>query len=204
MGESLKDQNPAKVVDEVLDWWRQLVAPPETGQPSRRGELAELRRAKNLEEVLFVPAYHRLFYRVSAQGWAHGPSVAAIAGLLAHVKGDTAMAGQIPSDATAQEEQRQSKAPDTVAALLAAPVKPGLGPRVSESRFQRLVAIRELPVLYPNLLRIIHLAGDRVPVRDLIQSVRYWNDRQRRDWTFRYYTALLGNEGKAPAQTQGA
>lgn len=201
MGVNTKETNKSAVMDEVQHWWRELVAPPASGQPSHRGELAELRRAKNLEEVLFVPSYHRLFYRLSAHGWAHRLNIAAIAGLLAHVKGDTGAAEQRAPDSEPEAHQVQSKSGRSFAGFLATPVKAGLGPRVSELRFQRLVAIQELQELYPNLLRIIHLAGDRVPVRDLIESVNYWNDGRRRDWTFHYYTALLETDGKT--QTQG-
>ena len=89
---------------------------------------------------------------------------------------------------------------NTVAALLATPTKAGLGPRVSELRFQRLVAIRDIKELYPNLLRTIHLAGERVPVADLIRSVRYWTDTQRRDWVQRYYDTLLRQQPDNRAQ----
>jgi len=195
MGEAAEDTDQADFVKATLAWWEPLVAPPETGKPSNRGELAALRRCKNLEEVLFVPAYHRLFYRVSALGWTHRPSVAAVAGLLAHVRGDSTHAATSTSEGADTEEPSEKaqvlRPTNTVAALLATPTNTRRGPRVSELRFQRLVAIRDLNELYPNLLRTIHLAGERVPVADLIRSVRYWTDRQRRDWVQRYYDTLL-------------
>ncbi|WP_295542257.1 type I-E CRISPR-associated protein Cse2/CasB [uncultured Thiohalocapsa sp.] len=206
MGEPTEHTDQLDFVQATLAWWEPLVTPPETGKPSNRGELAALRRCKNLEEVLFVPAYHRLFYQVSALGWKDRPTVAAVAGLLAHVKGDSSQSGGDESEA-ARGDQPTVEAPvpqlaKTVAALLATPTRAGLGPRVSELRFQRLVAIRELKELYPNLLRTIHLAGDRVPVADLIRSVRYWTDRQRRDWVQRYYDTLL--QQRPDNRAQGA
>jgi CRISPR system Cascade subunit CasB len=204
MGEPAEDTDQRDFVQATLAWWEPLVAPPETGKPSNRGELAALRRCKNLEEVMFVSAYHRLFYRVSGLDWTHRPSVAAVAGLLAHVKGDSSQTGAAGSEAArADQRPAEAAAPQpakTVAALLATPTKAGLGPRVSELRFQRLVAIRDLTELYPNLLRTIHLAGERVPVADLIRSVRYWTDRQRRDWVQRYYDTLLQQQPDNRAQ----
>lgn len=167
---------------EVHSWWAELTKPPEPGKPSRRGELAELRRCRDIAEVLFVPAFHQLFYRIAPAGWKDRPRVAAIAGLLAHVKSDIADL--------------------TVPAFLATPKAPGQGPRVSELRFRRLVAIKTREELYPALLRTIHLAGDSVPVTDLVQSVYYWNDYKRRDWTYLYYDKLL--ESASGPRSEGA
>ena len=206
MGEPAQNETQPNYISETLDWWRPLIAPPESGRPSNRGELASLRRCKNLEEILFVPAYHRLYFRVSPLEWTDRVKVAAVAGLLAHVKSDLE-ATESPGTTAAvgggePTNHDRSKQPATVAALLASPTKPGLGPRVSELRFQRLVKITDLRELYPNLLRVIHLAGERVPVRDLIKSVRWWNEKQRRDWTCRYYDTLLETSPKN--QIEGA
>jgi CRISPR system Cascade subunit CasB len=206
MGEPAQNDTQPDYISETLDWWGPLVAPPEHGKPSNRGELAALRRCKNLEEILFVPAYHRLYFRVRPLGWNERVAVAAAAGLLAHIKGDLSATESPEKTAAAgggepiKDDRAQQAA--TVAALLASPTKPGLGPRVSELRFQRLVKITDLRELYPNLLRVIHLAGERVPVRDLIESVRWWNEKQRRDWTYRYYDTLLETSPKN--QIEGA
>lgn len=173
MTEPAKEKNEPVAV--IHDWWSGLNAPTEPGQPSRRGELAQLRRCKTLEEVLFAPAYHALYHRAFAAGWGDRLRVAALAGLLAHLKGEIA-------------------SPKSFAAFLATPSALGLGPRVSELRFQRLMKEKELAGFYPVLLRILHLAGDKAPVPDLIQGVYFWGDTKRRDWTFAYYNQLLDNE----------
>jgi len=184
MAESERTEPEPKEPDaqtEVLEWWKDLIAPTEAGKPSRAGESAALRRCKDLEEVLFVPAYQQLFYRASRAGWKDRIRIAAIAGLLAYVKEDV-------------------DKPASIGAFLATPKKPGLGPRVSEQRFRRLVAIKDITELYSSLLRVIHLAGDKVPVRDLIHSVRFWSTGERNrissEWTFRYYDSLIS--GKNP------
>jgi len=169
---ALEKPDPALV---VRDWWRDLVKPTEKGQSSRRGELAQLRRCKSLEEVLFAPAYHALYRRTVAHGWGERLRLAAVAGTLAHLKAEL-------------------EKPAKMAAYLATPAAPGLGPKVSELRFQRLMRERELDEFYPTLLRILHLAGDKAPLLDLVKGVYYWGDHNRREWTFAYYDQLLDNE----------
>ncbi len=164
-----------KPEDIVRNWWSELTQPQEPGQPSNRGELAELRRCKNLEEVFFVPAFHRLYNRLTGTDWNQRSAVAAIAGVLAHVK---------------QEPDKTQR----FAGHLAAARKTGDGPRVSELRFQRLIAHQDRQELVPALIRILHLANDAAPVKDLAKGVYWWNDGIRRDWTFQYYDALLNRE----------
>ncbi|MBP6807730.1 MAG: type I-E CRISPR-associated protein Cse2/CasB [Chromatiaceae bacterium] len=169
--------DPAEI---VYRWWADLTRSAEPGQPSHRGELAQLRRCKNLEEVLFVPPYHALYFRTVRAGWGDRLRIAAVAGALSHLKG----------------EVESSKG---FAAFLATPKEHGQGPRVSESRFQRLMKEKELNDFYPALLRVFHLAGEKAPLSDLIRGVYDWGDpfrgdRIRRDWTFAYYNQLLDNQ----------
>jgi len=106
--------------------------------------------------------------------WHNKIALAALAGVLAHVK----------KPETPLKEQ-------TVAAHFASPSKEGeKQPRVSELRFMRLVKIKTHPELYTALIRLIHLAGKNAPTADLIKSVYWWNDRTRQEWTFQYYDKL--------------
>jgi len=161
-------------------WWAELTQPTESGQRSHRGELAELRRCKTLDEVLFARPYHVLYYRTAAAAAAAGRAdnrlrVAAMAGVLAHLKGDVASSRGF-------------------AAYLAMPKEGRQGPRVSELRFQRLMKEKSLDEFYPALLRIIHLVGEKAPVRDLVEGIYFWSESRRREWTFAYYNQLLDNE----------
>lgn len=165
----------AKPEDIVYDWWSSLTRAQEPGQPSNRGELAELKRCKTLEEVFFSPAFHRLFHRLAHTGWNRRSAVAAVAGVLAHVE----------------------KEPDTqrhFSKHLAAPRKSADAPLVRELRFRRLISNKEHQELYPALLRILGLTSNTAPVKDLANGVYWWNDRIRSDWTFEYYDALLNRD----------
>jgi len=161
--------------DLIYEWWDALTRPDEPGRPSRRGELAELRRCKTLEEVFFAPVFHSLYHRVAAAGWRHRPALAAVAGVLAHIR--------------SEPEQRR-----TFAQHLACSPQGRDGPRVSEQRFQRLVAQKTLPELFAALIRVVHLAGDAAPVKDLARGIYRWNDTTRQQWTFNYYEQLLNQE----------
>jgi len=59
----------------VLKWWDTL--------EKERGERAELRRAHNITEVAFSPAYHRLYKELPQ---ADKEKLACVAGICAHVK----------------------------------------------------------------------------------------------------------------------
>ncbi len=168
--ESVDHTEPAQ---RLRNWWQEITQPPKSGQPNRRGELAELRRCDSVEEVLFVPAFHRAFRRLQGTPWGDRPvPAAAVIGLLAHVKS-------------------QPDGSPPFVTLLAVPRAGSDAPRVSEARFQRLVACTTLTELYPALIRIIRLVGDSAPVVDLANSVHGWNADVRRQWTLRYYEKRL-------------
>ena len=155
----------------VFAWWLEMQpASEKAGQPNRRGELAELKRCKSLEDILLVPRFQLLRRILQATGWGHLPACAAMAGVLAHIK-------------THQEKP-------TFAAWLAQPRGEGPGPRVSELRFRRLIRIKSHDELFIDLVRVLPLAGDTAPVATLAEDVYRWNERTRQDWTFDYYDHL--------------
>jgi CRISPR system Cascade subunit CasB len=163
--------------DTVYAWWTELTRPDEHGRPSRRGELAELRRCKTLEEVFFAPVFHSLYHRMAPSGWRYRQGLAAVAGVLVHVRNEPEQDRRLP-----------------FASYLASKPKGRDSSLVSEQRFRRLVACKTHPELFSPLLRIVHLASDQVPVKDLARGIYYWNDKTRRDWTFDYYNQLLEQE----------
>ncbi len=140
--------------------------------------LAALRRCKTLEEIIFTPQYQKLYRQLGdkkivqeGNTWRNREGIAAVAGILAHVKKTSEVK-------TVAEHFAQTKEDG------------GKTPLVSESRFMRLVKIKSHAELYPALIRLIHLAGDSAPLTDLIKSVYWWNDKTRREWTFGYFEKL--------------
>jgi CRISPR system Cascade subunit CasB len=172
------DQKPAKPEHVIQAWWKHWTGKPEEHEASRKGELAALRRCKNLEEIFFTPQYQNLYHQAAAAGWDNQEAMAAIAGILAHVKNDP---------------KPEAK---TVAEHFARIREGGDSPIVSEARFIRLVKLKTHAELFPALLRLIQLADKSAPLPDLIRGVYWWSDKTRRNWTFKYYEKLPEKEGK--------
>ncbi len=137
------------------------------GLEDDKGGRAQLRRCKTANEVVMVPAFHRLCRRVrplmkyEREGWEM--RIAAIAGLLAHV--------------------RTLDSRKTLAAQMAA----GDTPAVSELRFRRLLQ-RNREEFYGALMRTLGLIDKTANPFDLACSVYYWGDSERKRWAFAYFS----------------
>lgn len=137
------------------------------GLEDDKGGRAQLRRCKTANEVVMVPAFHRLCRRVrplmknERDGWEM--RMAAIAGLLAHVR-------TLDSRKTLAEQMAVG---DT--------------PAVSELRFRRLLQ-RNRDEFYGALLRTLGLLDKKANLFDLARSVYYWGDSERKRWAFAYFS----------------
>lgn len=153
----------------VLDWWRSTIA----SEKAAAGPRAELRQAKTLEEVVFVPLFHDLRHRLATTRWHSIGRLALVAGVLAHVR-----------------EHDSSK---PLAAQMAAPRAGSAagGPRVAPSRFRRLLRLREseedLEHLFQLGRRALALLDRRANVMDLAKSLYWWNANTRKRWAIGYY-----------------
>ncbi|MFH1767686.1 MAG: type I-E CRISPR-associated protein Cse2/CasB [Candidatus Omnitrophota bacterium] len=136
----------------VLTWWNEL--------KEDTGGRAELRRAHNPAEVVFVPAYHRVYGRSDASK-IDKEALACVAGLCAHVK----------------EDDRKGKFAEQMAAK-----------NISGLRFRRLLAIKDREYLYHAMIRIIRQLGGAVNVVDLAKTVYWWNEKTKKDLAYAYYT----------------
>jgi CRISPR system Cascade subunit CasB len=147
---------------DLFAWWK--------GLESDRGERAFLRRASNITEAAFSPAYHRLLGRLKEQnGSVNREALAAVAGLATHVKAHTDIGGSL-------------------ARQMAIPKAGGSGARVSGLRFRRLLAVSERDELYPLLIRVIRLLDGNVNLLSLANSVYWWNENTRKQWAYDYYS----------------
>jgi len=158
-------------------WWTNLVGDDEK-DPLWRGERAELRRAKEVQDVLVTPAYFRLRRDIIEAGVGREESssetrsddtqLAAIAGALAQVKRDSVHRN--------------------IGKLLAHSSEGGKAP-VSGLRFRRLLERKELPDLYPHLLRTLKLVDSEAPVQVLATDLFSWavDESIRQRWAEGYY-----------------
>jgi CRISPR system Cascade subunit CasB len=143
----------------LLEWWKDL--------ENKKGDRAELKRARAPAEVVFCEAYHRLYNRILCNG-RDKDKLAAIAGLAAHVK----------SHNEAVSVAEQMAVPKTAN---------NNNPIVSGLRFRRILAIKDTEELYIPLIRAIKILGGNVNLFDLAKSVYEWNEKTKKDWAYKYW-----------------
>ncbi len=141
----------------IFQWYNEL--------ESDKGGRAELRRAHNPTEVVFLPAYHRLYGKCDSDN-INKEALACVAGLCAHVK-----------------ENREGKFAGQMAEC-----KPGSKNfKISSLRFRRLLAINDREELYLSMIRIIRQLGGTVSVVDLVKTVYWWNEKTKKELAYAYY-----------------
>ncbi len=154
------DTEPGRVLH---TWWADL--------EDNKGDRARLRRCREPLEALFVSVYHDLYRELRQHGHADHVKLPAVAALAAHVRtvrGDKPLAHQ-----------------------MAAPkVEDSTTPQLSELRFRRLLQCETLDELFPALRRVVHLLNGSLNLYSLANSVYRWDDRERRQWAYAYYSDL--------------
>jgi len=153
-------QSQALINETLLTWWKNL-------EDKYRGERAQLRRCRDLSAVMFQPGFHRLRRELLGTDWRYTPAIAAVAGILAHVKENSSLK-LVDSMATPKE-----MGADT--------------PRVSGLRFRRLLQCKRREDLFLNLIRTVRLLDNTANVTDLAKDIYKWGDYTRQQWAFRYY-----------------
>lgn len=144
---------------EILQtWWSEL--------EHARGARATLRKAETPSQIVFCPSFHYLLNQLGHVG--KPDTIAAIAGLIAHIK----------------EDAHDAK----LAAQMAAPKKSG-GARISGLRFRRLLATTDRNDLYPLMIRVVRALDGKINLQDLAQSIYWWNESTRKQWAYDYYSA---------------
>ena len=147
----------------LLNWWE--------GLEDDRASRAVLRRASSITAVSLTPPYQRLYQRLLTVGWPEKAApyqndhLAAVAGLLAHVKQND---GRAPAKAMSQKEPGQDRPP------------------VSELRFMRLLESPDLDALFSGLRRALPLAKHSVDVLALANDVVHWGDAVKKRWAYSY------------------
>lgn len=142
-------------------WW--------LGLEEDRASRAVLRRCATLDAVTLSDAYQRFYHYMLTCGWPEDTSewqrdkLAAIAGLLAHVKTD-----------------------DTQRLPIKMSELTGDRPLVSELRFRSLLKIETTDDLFVSLRRTLPLMGYQASVEQLARDVYWWNDDTKKKWAYSY------------------
>lgn len=144
-------------------WW--------SGLDDDRAARAELRRAHDITAVSLTPAYQRAYRRLQSAGWdVAGPSplndrLAAVIGLLAHVKTD---GEKSPPEAMSKDSGGADRPP------------------VSPLRFQRLLEAPDLDALFSGLRRALPLVNHQISITALANDVLFWGDKVKKNWAYAY------------------
>lgn len=142
-------------------WWN--------GLEDDRASRAILRRCASLDEVTLSPPYQRFYRYMLVCNWPadaalwRNDKLAAIAGLLAHIKTD--------------DVQRLSVRMSEMS---------GDRPLVSELRFRDLLKIDTTDDLFVSLRRTLPLVAYQANVYQLANDVYWWNDEIKKQWAYSY------------------
>jgi CRISPR system Cascade subunit CasB len=142
-------------------WW--------LGLEEDRASRAVLRRCATLDAVTLSDAYQHFYRYMLACGWSENASdwqrdkLAAIAGLLAHVKTDDTQRLPIKMSELAGDR-----------------------PLVSELRFRDLLKIETNDDLFVSLRRALPLIDNKANIYQLANDVYFWGDKTKKEWAYSY------------------
>lgn len=152
--------HPESALGHALLRWRK-------GLENDKGARAELRRAHDLTAVALTGAYQRFYRQMIVAGWPEDAEpwkndrLAAIAGLLAHVK---------------FEDARK----------LPVIMSEGDRPPFSELRFRRLLEAKTLDDVYLSLRRALPIIAYQANVHQLANDLLFWGDTVKKQWAYDY------------------
>lgn len=144
----------------LYEWW--------SGLDMSRGDRAALRHCHDVNEVAFTPSFHRLRKDLLGEFNVNPESLAAVAGVLSHVKNN-----DTGSDFAVQ---------------MATPPSGSSNARVSGLRFRRLLTIEDRRELFTSMIRTVRLLDGTANLFDLADSIYRWNEFTKKRWAYDYYT----------------
>ncbi len=163
---SLKFNEDSQAGKALLEWWR--------GLDENRGDRAELRRAGEISEIIFIPAYHRLRYALLKHSKVYENGLAATAGILAHVKQND------PSKAFAEQMAQSKDGSDRA--------------RLRGLRFRRLLKCQSHEDLYRDMVRVVRQLNGKANALSLANMIYWWNDRTKQTMAREYYTLAMSED----------
>lgn len=159
---------PDSVRSEFLSWWHALHS--ETASGSQRADRSTLRRADSLAAVACLPAYQRIYRRLSDKNdrqWApyEADRLAVVIGLAAHLK-------EKDDCSLPEAMSRRGEGVDRNA--------------VSDLRFARLLDSPDLDALFIGLRRLMPLIEHRADPAQLADDLFGWGDLVKKRWAYAY------------------
>lgn len=161
----------------ILEWWENL--------KQNKGDSAELRRCKNLEEIQKASAYQRCYWQLKKhftqeQRVPSREQMAIIIGLAVYIEDNDTK--YIDADNKKEKEYY-------FAYQMAAPKgkEKDAPPKLSELRFRRLLKIKDRGKLYHFLIQVIRMLDKKVNLLDLLSIAYFWGDKARTNLAYKYY-----------------
>jgi CRISPR system Cascade subunit CasB len=146
---------------------------------ANRGDRAQLRRCRELDDVLLEPVYYDVRQRLAKLGidvasdFEGDRRLACVLGLLAWVK---------------ENDERR-----TFSQQLAGRRNESDDAKLSGLRFRRLLQIDDRDELYRSLIGVVRLVGGTVNIPEFVTDIYYWrpdsSSRVRKRWAEDYYSA---------------
>lgn len=164
MEEKIEFTAESRLGKALQHWW--------TGLEEDRASRATLKRCATVDEVALSEAYQRFYRYMRASGWPEDVAgwqldkLAAIAGLLAHIK--TADNQRLPESMSERDGDKN---------------------RVSELRFRDLLKAQDTDDLFVSLRRLLPLIKHQTSILALAQDVYHWNNPYRnipKAWAYAY------------------
>lgn len=157
--------------DFIIEWWDSL--------KKNKGDRAELKRCKNLQEIQLTSAYQRCYWQlVKHLPHSSREQMSIIIGLAAHIE---------DNDNVKKNDQRDNQTHD----YFGYQISRGDKPTLSELRFRRLLKIKDRGKLYHFLIQVIRMLGKKVCLLDLLSIAYFWSDRDtaktKRNLAYKYY-----------------
>lgn len=159
-----EEGHPASVF--ILEWWENL--------KQNKGDRAELRRCKNLEEIQMTSAYQRCYWQLKKQfekenQILYRQPAAIVIGLAAHIEKKADQSDNQKSDFFGYQIGRGDK------------------PKLSELRFRRLLKIKDRENLYHFFIQVIRMLDKKVNLLDLLSIAYFWGDKAKTSLAYKYY-----------------
>jgi len=170
-----EEDHPASVF--ILEWWESL--------KQNKGDRAELRRCKNLEEIQKASAYQRCYWQLikhftTEQQVPSREQMSIIIGLASHIEdNDTKYI-----DINSKEEKEYYFAYQMAAPKAKEKDAP---PKLSELRFRRLLKIKDRGKLYRFFIQVVRMLDKNVNLLDLLSIAYFWGDKSKTYLAYKYY-----------------
>lgn len=155
----------------ILEWWKSL--------KQNKGDRAELRRCKNLEDIQKASAYQRCYWQFKKhfspeQQVPSREQMAIIIGLAAHIEDD---------DLVKKADQSDNQKID----FFGYQISRGDKPKLSELRFRRLLKIKDRENLHHFLIQVVRMLDKKVNLLDLLSIAYFWGDKAKMSLAYKYY-----------------